>query len=352
MRDHPSAAAPGSGAHGPDARATKPAKSTKPAKPVNLLVVAIFTVVVLVALIAVDALTLSRHNPIEALSPHYYMALGNSLSFGYQPNLDFSSGFADDILNDLRQSELKTKGQQVSIEGINYACAGETTNTMINGGCVGEFAHHGSYTGAQLQAALAFLKDARHLGRVSPITLEVGANDVDGDFDPATCTVSSSAESDLAQMDANLTDIILPDLVKALTTPTGAQVGDLHMLNYYNPYAKICPSSAIFAHELNDHLQADAATFRIPIVDIYAAFGGDSGMASHICNYTWVCDPRFQENIHPTTEGYRVIADAVEAALGLPGAGPGIGGAPMMWVVPAVSVRFEARMLAPWRSAM
>jgi lysophospholipase L1-like esterase len=315
---------------------------------VNFVLVAIFSAVLLVALIAVDALTLSQHNPIEALSPHYYMALGNSLSFGYQPNLDFSSGFTDDILNDLRKGELSPKGQQISIAGINFACAGETTATMINGGCVGQFAHHGSYTGAQLQAALAFLKDARHQGRVSPITLEIGANDVDGDFNPTTCTANSSANADLAQMDANLTDIILPDLTKALTTATGAQVGDLHMLNYYNPYAKICPDSAVFAHELNDHLQTDAAKFRIPIVDVYTAFGGDSGMASHICDYTWVCDPRFQENIHPTTDGYRVIANAVEAALGLPGVGPMIG-APMTWVAPALSVRFEARMAALWR---
>lgn len=236
MRDHPSAAAPSaSGSQGPGAR---PAKPTRPTKPVNLVVVAVFSAVLLVALIAVDALTLSRNNPIEALSPHYYMALGNSLSFGYQPNLNFSSGFADDILNDLRRAELSPKGQQISIEGINYACAGETTATMINGGCVGEFAHHGSYTGAQLQAALAFLKDARHQGRVSPITLEVGANDVDGDFDPTTCTATSSADADLARMDANLTGVILPDLVKALASPTGARAGDLHMLNYYNPYAK------------------------------------------------------------------------------------------------------------------
>lgn len=349
MRDLPGAAAPSAGgAQGPGAR---PTKATTVMKPMNLVVVAVFSAVLLVALIVVDAFALSRRNPIEAVSPHYYMALGNSLSFGYQPNLDFSSGFADDIINDLRQANVTSKSQQISTQIVNFACAGETTATMINGGCVGQFAHHGSYTGAQLQAALAFLKDARHQGRVSPITLEVGANDVDGDFNPTTCTPNSSAEADLAQMDANLTDIILPDLTKALTTSTGAQVGDLHMLNYYNPYAKICSDSAVFTHELNDHLQADAAKFRIPIVDIYTAFGGDMGMASHICDYTWVCDPHFQENIHPTTEGYRVIANAVEAALGLPGAGPAIGGAPMTWVAPALSAPFEARMAALWRAA-
>ena len=42
----------------------------------------------------------------QAFTPHYYMALGDSLSFGFQPNFDFSSGFADVIFNDLRKSNV------------------------------------------------------------------------------------------------------------------------------------------------------------------------------------------------------------------------------------------------------
>jgi lysophospholipase L1-like esterase len=335
--------------------ATKPTAGGS--RPVNLLTVGVFSALVLLALIAVDAVTLGRNNPLEALSPHYYMALGNSLSFGYQPNLDFSAGFADDIINDLRKANVTTSSQPISTEIVNFACAGETTATMINGGCVGQFAHHGSYTGAQLQAALAFLRDPRHQGRVSPITLEIGANDVLVDFDDKTCTVGSGFDADLARMDANLTDIILPDLTSALTSAKGARAGDLHLLNYYNPFAKVCPNSASFVHEVNDHLQADAAQYRIPVVDIYTAFGGDSGMASHICDYTWYCSSRFPRNIHPTNEGYQVIANAVESALGLPGAGPSIGGAPLTRaaprltsaLTPALAASPDARLVAVWR---
>jgi len=40
-----------------------------------------------------------------------------------------------------------------------------------------------------------------------------------------------------------------------------------------------------------------------------------------ICSWTWMCaDP---PDIHATTEGYRVMADQVLAALGEGGAGPG-----------------------------
>ncbi len=341
MRDQPGAAKPSVGS----------------SRPVNLLTVGVFSALVLIALIAVDIVTLGRNNPLEALSPHYYMALGNSLSFGYQPNLDFSAGFADDIINDLRKANPTTSSQPISTEIVNFACAGETTATMINGGCVGQFAHHGSYTGAQLQAALAFLRDPRHQGRVSPITLEIGANDVLVDFDDKTCTVGSGFDADLARMDSNLTDIILPDLTSALTSAKGARAGDLHLLNYYNPFARVCPDSASFVHEVNDHLQADAAQYRIPVVDIYTAFGGDSGMASNICTYTWYCSPRFPGNIHPTNEGYQVIANAVETALGLPGAGPMIGGAPLTRVVPrltamltsALAASLDTRPAAVWR---
>ena len=42
---------------------------------------------------------------------------------------------------------------------------------------------------------------------------------------------------------------------------TQARPGDLVMLNYYNPFAKICSNSAPFVKKLNEHLAADAAKF-------------------------------------------------------------------------------------------
>ena len=295
----------------------QPGDSTAPpsgsgARLPRILTLIALSILLVAALVGVDLLVLSRNNPAQALSPHYYMALGDSLSFGYQPNLDFSSGFADDIFNDLRKANVT--------DIVNYACAGETTDTMIHGDCVGRFAHHGSYTGPQLQAAIDFLKAARNQGRVSPITLEIGSNDVLPDWDQTTCTAGPNVDADLARMDNNLTQVILPQLLAALGARTNAGNGDLHLLNYYNPYAKECPASAPFVHEVNDHLAADAAKFKIPVVDVYTAFGGDSATANTICAYTWICT-NFHD-VHPTNDGYKVIAKAVETALGLPGVGP------------------------------
>ena len=170
-----------------------------------VLIVVGLVIVLIAALVGIDLLVLSRNNPERALSPHYYMALGNSLSFGYQPDFDFTSGFVDDIFHDLRPA---------SVTGVvNYACAGETTDTMIDGGCVGGIAHHGSYTGSQLQAAINFLKETRNQGRVSPITLEIGSNDVFPDWNQSTCTAGPNVDADLARMDSNLTQVILPRLL-------------------------------------------------------------------------------------------------------------------------------------------
>lgn len=302
----------------------------------NRVVVPVVAAIVLVAVLAgIDLLVLSLNNPSTVLKQsHYYMALGDSLTFGYQPNLNFTDGFADTVFQQLRSANIT--------EEINLACAGETTTSMIQGGCIGRFAHHGSYTGAQLNAALDFLQD--HPGRVSPVTLEIGANDILGDWLGAVCQPSASATTDLAKMDANLTQTILPRLTQALTTvpagmngtmggmatavATNVRSGDLVMLNYYNPFAQECPNSAPFVHMFNQHLAADAAKFGVPVVDIYSAFGGDAGMATNVCQgpigtdglhhpFTWICTQPYLD-FHPTTTGYGVMAKAVDYDLGYP----------------------------------
>jgi lysophospholipase L1-like esterase len=270
-------------------------------------------VILVLVLLGLDAVVLVLRNPSVFKAQHYYLALGNSISFGYQPDLDFTDGFVDQIFAQLHKANVT--------DLANYACAGESTTTMIHGNCPARLIHHNAYSGAQLDAATAFLK--QHVGAVNPVTLDIGSNDVLNDFNIATCSPAGDPAGDLARMDANLTDTILPRLLDAMKAPKGVAPTDFLMLNYYNPYAKVCPNSATFAHQLNDHLAADARQFRIPIVDVYAAFGGDSGMASHICAYTWICDPQFAD-FHPTTAGYKVISDAVLHALNYPGVGPNL----------------------------
>lgn len=270
----------------------------------------VLVAILILVLLGLDGLVLVLRNPSVFSQQHYYLALGNSISFGFQPNLDFTDGFVDQTFAQLHKADVT--------DLANYACAGESTTTMIQGNCPGGLIHHDAYTGPQLDAAVAFLK--AHAGRVNPITLDIGSNDVLKDFNISTCATVGNPTAELATMDANLTNTILPRLLDAMKPAKGTAPTDFVLLNYYNPYAHACPNSSVFAHLLNDHLAADARQFQVPIVDVYTAFGGDTNMATNVCTYTWMCNAN-NTDLHPTTAGYKVMSDAVLRTLNYPGVG-------------------------------
>ncbi|MGE5334487.1 MAG: SGNH/GDSL hydrolase family protein [Nitrososphaerota archaeon] len=233
-----------------------------------------------------------------------YLALGDSLAFGFQPDLDWSHSYTKQWYN-----ELKNHGTSAFTD---YGCNGETSATFINGGCPYAYALHNYYLGSQLNAAVFYLN--YYKGKVSPVSLDIGANDLLPDIDKSTCAVSSSWESDLAALDSRLTGTILPQLVAALTNSSGARTGDLVMMNYYDPYQNTCPNSLAYVQELNSHLAADAAQFNVPIADVLTAFGGTATPNPNICPYTWMCS--VFHDIHATDTGNGVIAGAFESRTG------------------------------------
>ena len=110
----------------------------------------------------------------------YYLALGDSLAFGFQfsiynqhypfvpPEL-FTHGYVDAFGRML-------EGLKPELQTVNFACPGERTRTFIDGICSYPFALHDNYSGSQLEAAITFLR--AHPGQVSPITLNLGTNDL------------------------------------------------------------------------------------------------------------------------------------------------------------------------------
>ena len=117
-----------------------------------------------------------------------YLALGDSLAFGYsqakfnslypeENPAAYDTGYVDDFAKVLK---LFQPGLQV----VNDGCPGETTDSLIKGPCEYQlaFALHHPYSGgpdsSQLSDALAYL--GAHPGSVSPITLDIGANDALG----------------------------------------------------------------------------------------------------------------------------------------------------------------------------
>lgn len=234
----------------------------------------------------------------------YYLALGDSLAFGYQPNFNFSNSYpAQWYSSNLSKHNVS--------HYTNYGCNGETSATFVNGGCPYSFLLHTYYSGSQLKAALSFLK--AHPGTVSPVSLDIGANDLLPDINASTCAISSTWSTDLANLDARLTQTILPQLTAALTS-NGVRTGDLVMMNYYDPYQNTCPTSLAYVQTLNQHLATDAAQFNVPVADVFTAFGGATTPNPNICAYTWMCSS--SKNIHATTTGYGVIANAFASTTG------------------------------------
>ncbi|GHO86640.1 SGNH/GDSL hydrolase family protein [Dictyobacter formicarum] len=232
----------------------------------------------------------------------HYLAVGDSLAYGYQPNLNLTHGYADDFY-----ANLKSHG---ATSYANMACPGETTTSMINGGCSFSVLRKFPYIGSQLDAAVLYLE--LNAGNVSPVTLDIGANDMLHDINTSTCTISSTWNSDLATMDTNLRQVILPKLTAAMTV-NGRRSGDLLLMNYYDPYQNICPTMVSYAQVINQHLAADASGYAT-VVDVFTPLGGAATPNSNICNYTWMCS--LFKDIHATSTGYSVIANAFEQTAG------------------------------------
>ena len=240
----------------------------------------------------------------------YYLALGDSLAFGFQPNGDYTHGYVDDLFQILQQEGVKAVA--------NMGCPGESSITFIQGGCPSPIPPHFPYTGPQLTAAVNFLK--ANPGKVTIVTLDIGSNDVlrDTTITSSGCVINQPQfDTDLATLDANLTGTILPAIYKALT-PKGHITDRIVMMNYYDPLQNVCPNTVPDTQTLNQHLAADVSGFGT-IVDVFGAFGGAGVPNPNLCTLTWftVGCPTSPPpvDIHPTDSGYEVIANTFAAAL-------------------------------------
>ena len=253
-------------------------------------------------IIAPAALAYYPHSSLVG-PKHSYLALGDSLAFGFQPDFDFGHGYANYFYNDLKNHGVTANA--------NLGCPSETSTTFVKGGCPLPFLRKYPYSGPQLNAALSYLSS--HSGLVSPVTLDIGASEIVPDFHRQGCTVDTTKfANDLATLDANLTQIILPALHNKLVV-NGTLTGDLLLLNYYDPDQNACPNTVQYIQTLNQHLANDIGGYG-SIVDVFSAFGGAATPNGNICSYTWECT--FVQDIHPMRKGYSVIASAIENTAG------------------------------------
>jgi lysophospholipase L1-like esterase len=252
--------------------------------------------------------------------PGYYLALGDSLARGVQPDasgdsVETAQGYPNRVYARLRTAH---PGLRLALLG----CPGETTATMTRGGIC-------RYPGgSQLAAAAAFLRARR--GHVLLVTLDIGANDI------ATCESELSLQNlggcsrAVAAAAANLAAILAR--LRAAAGPGVPVVG----MNYYLPALSVWRTglSGQLTARVAEKLLA-AADGRLDraytqagdaYADIFTAFGtsdfGDpmtvAGLGAlprnvaRVCQWTWACTapPRGPDE-HANGAGYQVIADAV-----------------------------------------
>jgi lysophospholipase L1-like esterase len=244
-----------------------------------------------------------------------YLALGDSLAFGYQqakfnslfPNEDpaaFDTGYVDDFGRVLRFFE---RTPQI----VNDGCPGETTDSFINGPCQYQLSfplHHpyvGGRSSSQLSDALAYLQANNN--SVNPITLDIGANDALG-VTEGTCKleptcIGEHAPALFAHIAANL-GVILADLRGA------APHAKIIVLGLYNPFGPSLPGADQLTAQLNEVMKQVASTVDARFADPLPVFN-PSGPREQptLCLLTNICTPL--TDIHPTDLGYVVLAGLV-----------------------------------------
>lgn len=245
---------------------------------------------------------------------HYYLSIGDSLAFGYQPNL-VAEGDTD--IADYRSYAEDYARLVPRLHLINYGCPGETTTTFIDGGCPWPAALHDSYGGAtsQLAATVAFLE--AHHGQVSLVSLDIGSNDL-------LALVSRCESSDPSDPTACLT-AGLPAVLGGMTTHISQILATVHRLapharvvlfNLYNPLALAMPSSDQLVATVNSRLAQVAEANGAHVADAFGAINIRAGSWAEkfsLCVLTWECSS--YQNVHPTTLGYDALTVALVRAV-------------------------------------
>ena len=242
----------------------------------------------------------------------YYLALGDSLARGVQPDaagvsVETPDGYPDQVYAALRPS-------RPGLKLVKLGCPGETTVSMINGGIC-------RYPGgSQLAAAVGFLQS--HRGRVLLVTLDIGANDPEAcGGEPGLSQLAKCAVKDIPAAAGHLGTIVAR--LKAAAGPSVRIVG----MNYYLPalaeWHNGLPGQLVawtaekLAATYNNMLGRVYASSGIRVANVFGAFDtadftrqdGVPRNVARVCEWTWQCAaPPRGPNQHANQAGYQAIA--------------------------------------------
>jgi lysophospholipase L1-like esterase len=263
-----------------------------------------------------------------------YLALGDSLAFGYQqakfeellPNESptaFDTGYVDDLAAVFRQRDPR-------LEVVNDGCPGETTDSFISGPCEYQLSfplHHPYSAGpgsSQLADALSYL--GSHRNHVSPITIDIGANDALGVAEH-TCAFAPQCIAEHT-----------PALIEHISTNLGLILSDLRaaaphakivVLGLYDPFGEKLAGSDQLTGLVNEAMAGVASTVGARFADPLPVFNPHGASEEEtICQLTNMCPEGTinltgKGDIHPTNRGYSVLAQLIlEQLRAIPPFGP------------------------------
>ncbi|HTX45481.1 MAG TPA: SGNH/GDSL hydrolase family protein [Solirubrobacteraceae bacterium] len=267
-------------------------------------------------------------------TPHYYLALGDSLSVGFQPNpqgvgKETSQGYT----NDLFAYEKKTVPD---LKLVEMGCPGDTTTSLLTG--EGNSANAKTFKcdrsgGSQLNAAEKFLKTHHTKGEVVLVTLDIGANDVDGCADVPSSQLGACVTAGENSIKSN-TPKILAGIRGAAAKGTALAAMNLYdpvLGDYFDPSKQpLANASVSLLKGINADIQSADAAGKFKTADVADAFDTyDTATevtyrgqqvpkdVAVVCTLTWACTaPPQGPNVHAKKTGYAVIAKAFEAVVG------------------------------------
>jgi lysophospholipase L1-like esterase len=266
-----------------------------------------------VALAGVLAFTASATSGAMQATPRgYYLALGDSFAYGFQPGKprtappsSFDTGYVDVFAARLRKLS-------PSLRVVNYGCPGESTGTFIAGECPARGdvkALHSFYKGAQLDAALSFLR--AHPGDVSPITLTLWGNDwlpvLLNTCNGLVACARKQAPSETKAFAARLTTILRQ--IRA-----AAPHAEIIVTGAWNPDPNSLQQLRAVYRSFEAAIARVAAGSQAKIARMLPVLnpaGSLQAQRARLCKFTFICS---KGDPHPTDVGYRAIADAVMRA--------------------------------------
>jgi lysophospholipase L1-like esterase len=269
--------------------------------------ISVLAVVVGIVVGASAAATPAGADSLDVGVGPYYVAIGASESVGVQPapghphGVPTDDGYADDL----------TKMEQARWPGlrlVDFGCPGITAQGALDG--VGRCRYA---AGSEVATAARFIRE--HRDEVALVTVDLGYNDL------WPCLAHHLVDAGCADAAIRRIGDAIPEVLAALRAAGGPDLLIVG-LQHADPYVAdarfgevdFARSTVPIFDRMNDVLTSAYADAGAIVAHVPGPRGGNVGpdAVADACARTWMCR---DHNIHPTDDGYRLIAGAVATAI-------------------------------------